>query len=78
MTTITPKSLLTPFATFALAAMLFVAGCANSLTGPDAAPADDETVQARPFTAEQADHNNGEGATTYGAGHNHAPDEDDD
>ena len=77
------RSLLTPFFALVFALTLLMGGCATSLTGPDAAPtAEEETVQARPFTAEQADHvengggNNGEGSTTPGAGHNHSENDD--
>ncbi|NBC17454.1 MAG: hypothetical protein GVY18_09105, partial [Bacteroidetes bacterium] len=79
MTTST-RSILSPVFALIFAMTLLMGGCATSLTGPDAVPSDDETVQARPFTPEQADHageggDNGGGSTTPGAGHNTAEDE---
>jgi hypothetical protein len=82
MTTRT-RSFLSPVFALIFAMTLLMGGCATSLTGPDAAPSDEETVQARPFTPEQADHateegggdDNGGGSTQPGAGHNHAEDD---
>jgi len=80
----TTRSTFSPIFALIFALTLLMGGCATSLTGPDAIPSDEETVQARPFTPEQADHateggehgdDNGSGSTLPGAGHNTAEDE---
>lgn len=57
MTTSTNKSLSTPVFAFIFAAMLLIAGCTNTIAGPDASAQDqEEEVIARPFTGEEAPH----------------------
>ena len=74
------------FAACLFAASLLFAGCASSLTGPDAAPEADQEVLARPFTGgdQIGEGGNGGGSTQYPnppeteeSEHNCAPDEDD-
>jgi len=57
MTTSTNKSLSTPFFALIFASLLLIAGCTNTITGPDATSQDqEEEVVARPFTGEEAPH----------------------